>query len=390
VIPTGWPTREQAALISPTAPACVPQDHLEPVLLEHLLEQPSARVWFGAEVMDVRQDAGGVDVILRDGRQVRARYLVGADGGRSAIRSAAGIEMHGPDGLEAAVSALFRAPRLAEITADKRYGAYGITHPQVDGILLPAGAGDRWMFGVILEDGQRPEEYDRARLAEMIRTASGDPGLEVHIERSGAFSFAAQVAERFRSGSVFLAGDAAHRVTPRGGTGMNTAIRSAFDLGWKLAWVVRGWASEALLDTYEGERRPVAEHNARRSADPNGTMRGAAEALRADLGGRIAHHWIAPGASTLDLVGDGLTLLTGPRRAAWDAAAEVVDGPPVEIWSLDELTARALGIRLGGALLVRPDGAPAGWFSHGERATCALREAVLGLISGTREAAVAA
>ena len=105
---------------------------------------------------------------------------------------------------------------------------------------------------------------------------------------------------------------------------MNTAIRDGHDLGWKLAWVLRGWAGEALLDTYEAERRPVAEHNAARSADPNGSVRTVAEELRADLGGRIAHAWL-PGetgtASTLDLLGDGLTLFTGPDAGPWHRPA---------------------------------------------------------------------
>ena len=97
--------------------------------------------------------------------------------------------------------------------------------------------------------------------------------------------------ERFRDGRVFLIGDAAHRVTPRGATGMNTAIRDGYDLGWKLAWVLRGWAGPALLDTYEAERRPVAEHNAaaRRTQRIHPDVD---EELRADLGGRIAHIWL--------------------------------------------------------------------------------------------------
>ena len=85
----------------------------------------------------------------------------------------------------------------------------------------------------------------------MIRLATGVADLQPQILRIGGFSFAAQLAERFRSGSTFLVGDAAHRVSPRGGTGMNTAIHDGFDLGWKLAWVLRGWARPELLDSYE-------------------------------------------------------------------------------------------------------------------------------------------
>ena len=166
---------------------------------------------------------------------------------------------------------------------------------------------------------------------------------------------------------------------------MNTAIRDGADLGWKLAWVLRGWAGPALLDTYEAERRPVAEHNVARSASPDGTWRDADQELHADLGGRIAHHWVGGTAarrvSTLDLLGPGLTLLAGPEDAAWRAAADALGGPlPIVVHRLEGLTARALGLRGGGALLARPDGAPAGWWPHADDAAVVLRDAVDALV----------
>ncbi|KAF0963440.1 3-(3-hydroxy-phenyl)propionate/3-hydroxycinnamic acid hydroxylase [Rhodococcus sp. T7] len=131
----------------------------------------------------------------------------------------------------------------------------------------------------------------------LIRLGSGLTDLEPRIERIGTFTFAAQLADRWRDGAVFLTGDAAHQITPRGRTGMNTAIQSAHDLGWKLAWVLRGWTGPQLLDTYETERRPVAAHNVARSADPHGGTRLAAQELPADLGGRIPHVWLPSHAS---------------------------------------------------------------------------------------------
>ena len=174
-----------------------------------------------------------------------------------------------------------------------------------------------------------------------------------------------QLAERFSNGNVFLAGDAAHRVTPRGGTGLNMAIHDGYDLGWKLSWVQRGWASETLLATYESERRPHAAHNVQRSGDPSGSRRGATSEIDVDLGGRLRHVWIELGAtSTLDVVGDGLTLFTGGARA-WAAAARSVGGrAPLGVVALEPVVARSMGLGSEGALLVRPDGVPiAGWWT---------------------------
>jgi putative polyketide hydroxylase len=361
--PVGVPTRAEAAVLSPTAPACVPQDHLEPVLLEHLRSLEGTSVHVHTAVVGVEERAEGVEVVLRDLRSgelrtVRARYLIAADGAHSAIRRALGIAMRGPDGLGHAVTAIFHAP-LWEVVGDHRYGIYSVDHPDGAGTFLPAGRGDRWCYGTWV-DPQDVDAYTPERFVRRIRAGAGIADLDVAIERTGSFSFAAQLADRFRAGNVFLVGDAAHRVTPRGGTGMNTAIAGGHDLGWKLGWVLRGWAGPELLDTYESERRPIAAHNVARSADPDGSTRETADELHVDLGGRIPHVWVRSGegrASTLDLLGPGLTLFTGPEPAAWEARA--AGGPPMTLRRLDAVGARAIGIRGNGALLVRPDGTPA-------------------------------
>jgi putative polyketide hydroxylase len=171
------------------------------------------------------------------------------------------------------------------------------------------------------------------------------------------YRFAAQLASAYQHSGWFLVGDAAHRMTPRGGTGMNTAIQDSYNLGWKLAWVLRGWAEPSLLDTYEHERRPIGQHNVSRSADPGGARRDAEDALEWDLAGRLPHCWTSPAASTLDLVGKGgLTLFTGPDRAGLIAAQQTWPWrAPLSVIQLETGAAQALRIQAGRGFLVRPD-----------------------------------
>ena len=256
-MPVGYPTRAQSAALSPTSPACVPQDHLEPVLLRHLRALGTARVRLGTEFVRMDERPDGVDVVLRDvetgaSSVVQADYVVAADGAHSRVRAAVDIPMQGDEPLFQAVTALFRAP-LWDLLGDTRYGLYYVSRPDARGLFLPAGNDDRWLYGSLSarDPGARLDEFTEEEYSRLIRLGAGVPDLEPRIERIGSFSFSAKLADRFRQGRTFLVGDAAHRVTPRGGTGMNTAMHDGFDLGWKLAWVLRGWGEAGLLDTYE-------------------------------------------------------------------------------------------------------------------------------------------
>jgi putative polyketide hydroxylase len=373
----GYPSAEQSRVVSPTTPTCVAQDDLEPLLLAHLRAAPQARVELGTELTGIFLGPAGARADLRDvrtgaQRTVHARYVVAADGARSAVRRALGIRLIGPDNLMEGYTTLFRAP-LWEVVGEHRHLIYSVTHAAAPGVFVPAGPSDRWLYGGPGDGADGAYEHETARL---IRLGAGVPDLPVRVEQARYFSSGAQLAERWASGCVFLAGDAAHRVTPRGGTGLNLALHDGYDLGWKLAWVLRGWAAPALLDSYEAERRPVAEYTTKRSADPFGSRRAAEREVRADLGGRITHVW-AGERSTFDLLEPGLTLFAGRGEPAWESAAASLRAPvPVAPRLLDPVAARAVGAPAGSALLARSDGTPVGVIPTGAEPVAALRAAV--------------
>src|SRR5215211_6903447 len=180
----GYPSAEQSRIISPTAPACVAQDDIEPLLLEHLRATPRARVELGTELTGVFAGVDGVRADLRDARTgalstVRARYVVAADGARSTLRQSLGIRLIGPEELMKGWTTLFRAP-LWDVVGEHRHVIYSVTHAGAPGVFLPAGRSDRWLFGGGLGG---TDVADERRAAELIRLGAGVPDLPVRIER---------------------------------------------------------------------------------------------------------------------------------------------------------------------------------------------------------------
>ena len=207
----------------------------------------------GSAVAGVEQDDDGVTVELADGRQLRSRYLVGCDGGRSTVRTALGVGFPGEAARsETLMGEMAAAAPPAEIAAtvaavgDQRlwFRPFGEGVYQV--VVPAAGVSDR---------AQPPTLEDvRHQLRALAGTDFG-----VHSPRwLSRFGDATRLADRYRVGRVLLAGDAAHVHPPTGGQGLNLGVQDAVNLGWKLAAQVRGWAPGTLLDTYQAERRPVA------------------------------------------------------------------------------------------------------------------------------------
>ena len=186
--------------------------------------------------------------------RVRADYAVGADGSRSTLRGLLGIRMQGQHAYAQNINLVIRAPQLREAFAGGRSIMYWLVNPDCAAIAGPMDLGDTWYFGFPLPNGApTPDEAGlRARMAAAF-------GRDVSPEILTIDTWAAHslIADRYREGRVFLAGDACHLHPPFGGYGMNIGIADGVDLGWKLAARLRGWGGEGLLDSYEAERRPV-------------------------------------------------------------------------------------------------------------------------------------
>ena len=254
--------------------------------------------------------ADGVHAVLRDRatgarERVAARFVVGADGPRGDVRRALGIGLTHLGTLGEFVNVIFRAD-LDPVIGDRRYGLYIVEHPEAGGVLVPVGDG-RWCYGRqwFPERGESAADLTESRSVELIRAAVGVPDLDVQVMARLPFAMTAELADAFRAGNGFLVGDAAHRMTPVGGVGMNTAIGGGHNLGWKLAWVARGWAGPDLLDSYESERRPVGEYRARRSLRMGGPPE--PDPLGEDLGRavRVVGGRVGRGGAGAARLGDG-------------------------------------------------------------------------------------
>jgi 2-polyprenyl-6-methoxyphenol hydroxylase-like FAD-dependent oxidoreductase len=258
------PQAQLAAIetISPTRAAHFSQNALEPLLWERLMDCKYADFRTGCAYVCHDEGADGVTVTVTDdavarSRRMRGRYLIGADGAGSAVRRGLGVAMDGPV-LQHLVSVHFAA-NLDGLLAHRR-GPVVWTHtPKGLGTLIVHRPPEDLVFQIpyfppVQSLDDFPADVCQARILDAI----GDRDVCIDVKSIQSWAMTAQIAETYRVGRAFLAGDAAHRFPPTGGLGLNAGVAEVHNLAWKLAWVLSGRAADGLLDSYEMERRPVA------------------------------------------------------------------------------------------------------------------------------------
>lgn len=247
----------------PEPPCFCPQPAYEAILLSAVARHPSVLIEFERDVETLDQDGGGVRLGVRHldsdvAETIHASYVVAADGAASPTRERLGIVETGTGSFGHSVNVHFRAD-LSPYVHDKPFMLFWILNGETQGTLGSASRDQtRWTYNF---DAQPGVEYQEAALVKEIRQAVGVAEIDVELLDVLRWDYEQAVSERWRVGRVLLAGDAAHRFPPHGAFGMNSGVQDANNLAWKLVQVVRGSAGEALLDTYEAERKPVAEQN---------------------------------------------------------------------------------------------------------------------------------
>lgn len=407
--------------LSPSRRLFFTQIGLEPILRDRAKER-GARLEYSSEVVSVEPDPDGVTAVVRDRdsgaqRQVRARYLVAADGVRSPVRERLGIPLAGHGTFSDSITIYFKADVRALI-GDRVLSVVYVFHPRLVGFFRFSIDGDAGFLVVnttVDDKGGRIRDVQRdatdEACVEYVRRALGAPDLPVEIEAVQHWNACANWAERFQQGRVLLAGDSAHVMPPTGGYGGNTGIHDAHNLAWKLALVLEGKAGPGLLTSYDAERRPVSSFTVEQAytryvlrLDPelgkddlvpivddetiDLGLRYRSDAILVEEGDdgaerenphepsgrpgfRAPHVMLSrDGAplSTLDLFSSGFALLAGADGEAWCAAARAAGerlGVTLDAYRVaddGELVdkagrfATAYGIGSGGAVLVRPDG----------------------------------
>ena len=405
--------------VSPTARVFLAQDALEPQLRKRG-EELGAELRFAAEMVSFEQDIRGVSAVIRERdsgktQTVRAQYMVAADGASSRVRERLGIRMLGHGTFSKSITIYFRA-HLAPLIEGHKWAVVYALNRQLRGFFRFEKPFEKAFLAInTVGDPDNPVTdvstgLTEQRSLELVQAAIGTDSIPVAIENIMHWKAAADTAEVFQDGRVFLAGDAAHVMPPNGGFGGNVGVQDAHNLAWKLAFVLKGFAGPGLLSTYGPERRPAGAFTVEQAYSryvlrtaPNMSKEGLQPIVpdlniemgyiyhsnvivseersdarvhdnpresKARPGTRAPHVWLqrrGEQISTLDLFNRNFTLLAGPEGHVWtntayDGAKPL--GIDLDVHKIGEngLTdplgecPGAYGISLTGAVLVRPDG----------------------------------
>ena len=406
--------------VTPTPLRNLSQHRFEPLLLDTLHRLGGAVAWGHTwERATQTTDATHSRVRSDDGvYDLNSRWLLAADGAGSRVRKASPIELIGPDRLQSFIMIHFEA-NLRSLVGHRPAALYWTTAPDATGTFVAHDIDRTWVFMHPWDpDQEAVERYNDAACTTIVQRAMGTGTVPFTIRTISPWTLTAQIAERYRTDRMFLIGDSAHRFPPTGGLGLNTGIQDAHNLAWKLAAVEHGWAGSGLLDTYELERKPVAQNNADVSLKNAMRMQEVFQALATGdgvqtaianqaehfdmlglqlgfaydtgalvtdgrpapavdnpvrefvpgvrVGGRVPHAWILRDdvrLSTLDLLPlDRFTLVATPAERGWIDAAAAVDGIPLQCLVIGrdlidphQQWTTLLDLTAGGAVLVRPD-----------------------------------
>ncbi len=397
------------------------QDDLEPVIRRFAEAAGPGALRFNTELTSFSQKpGGGVTGLLTDratGAETpfTARYLIACEGAQSRVRRALAVKMVGEEKVYDSVNILCHAD-LTQWVEHRPAALYFVELDDLRATFLTINGRDRWGFLIHgpKQYGWKPQDFTPEFCAELIRKGAGLPDLDVTVLGVSPWEASAIVADRYRVGDVFLAGDAAHEMPPTGGFGLNTGVQDVQNLTWKIAAVLRGKADDALLDSYHAERQPyctIVTENALANALSMGRTARQAKVLprqqflneqglifgarynstaivpdgtppvivddpvteyipSARPGGRAPHVRLQRGheqISTIDLFGSHFVLLAGSDGDAWRKAAQSIgtSWPPLHAYIVgkngdlsdpDGNWHEAYGVDADGAVLVRPDG----------------------------------
>jgi 2,4-dichlorophenol 6-monooxygenase len=267
-----WGTSDRLATEYAAASPCgmidLPQTYLEPILVTNAAAR-GAKVRFDTEFLSLTQDSDGItarllDRVRGDEFTVRARYLIGADGGRSLVAEQVGLPIAGRSGKAGSMNIVFNAD-LSSYVAHRPSVLYWVMRPGAHlggigmGLVRMVRPWHEWLLTWGYDIEQPPPEVSADTAREIVLDLIGDPTVPVEITSTSLWTVNHSYVTEYSAGRVFCACDAVHRHPPSNGLGSNTSVQDAYNLAWKLAMVIRGQAGPGLLDSYTAERAPVGK-----------------------------------------------------------------------------------------------------------------------------------